>query len=121
MTSTAKYLILVAASAVLLASTAPVAPGLAGTSDSGISGVVLQAGCRHVRPCQRTATRPFVQVARVGGSVVATARIRNFRFHLALQPGKYLVRLVRAANAVGTGGRLVTVRPHAYTIVALRT
>jgi hypothetical protein len=65
--------------------------------------------------------RPFVQVARVdAGGVVITARIRNLRFHLALQPGRYLVRLVRAANAVGTGGRLVTVRPHAYTVLVLR-
>ncbi len=94
---------------------------MAGGVDSGISGVVTRAACGKPRPCRPSAMHPFVQVARGDDrAVLVTTRIRDARFHLALRPGTYLVRLVRTANDVGTGGRRVAVRPHAYTLVLLR-
>ncbi len=121
MTSNIRYRIVVTASILLLSSSAVVEGGFAGGVDSGISGVVTRAACGKQRACRPSAMRPFVQVAREGDrEVVVTSRIRDYRFHLTLQPGMYVVRLVRTANAVGTGGRRVAVRPHAFTLVVLR-
>jgi len=121
MTGKIGYCLLLGATLLLLASPIVVEPGFAGGLDSGISGIVVRAGCAKTRPCRApTAPPSFVHVARAGGGDVVTARIRDFRFHLPLRPGTYLVRLVRTATAVGTGGRVVAVRPHAYTLVVLR-
>jgi hypothetical protein len=115
------YRFLLGATLLLLASPIVVEPVLAGGLDSGISGVVVRLGCAKAQPCRRTTPPPsFVQAARTGGSDVITVRIRNLRFHLPLRPGTYRVRLVRSATAVGTGGRIVAVRPHTYTLVVLR-
>jgi hypothetical protein len=120
MTGKIGYRLLLGATLLLLASPIVVESGFAGGLDSGISGIVVRT-CAKPRPCRApTAPPSFVRVARVGGGDVVTARIRDFRFHLPLRPGTYLVRLVRTATAVGTAGRVVAVRPHAYTLIVLR-
>jgi hypothetical protein len=120
MTDTIGYRFLLGATLLLLASPIVVESGFAGGLDSGISGGVVRAGCAKTRPCRAPTAASFVQVARAGGGDVVTARIRDLRFHLPLRPGTYLVRLVRTATVVGRGGRVVAVRPHAYTLVVLR-
>ena len=120
MTDTIGYRFLLGATLLLLASPIVAESGFAGGLDSGISGIVVRARCAKT-PCRApTAPPSFVRVARAGGGDVVTVRVRDFRFRLPVRPGTYLVRLVRAATAVGTGGRVVAVRPHAYTLVVLR-
>jgi hypothetical protein len=88
--------------------------------DSGVVGVVRAAGCVE-RPCRPSPLPALVRVLRRDdGTVVATAKIRDLRFRVALRPGVYVLRLVRNKDTAGAGGRVVVVRPHAFTLVVLR-
>jgi hypothetical protein len=107
-----------------LAALWPLTAAGAGTSaaqPSGIAGLVLPAGCSQPRPCRPFAAPVFVQVARASTrTVVATVRLRDFRFRVATAPGTYLVRAVRSMSADAAGGRRVLVRTGAFTLVVLR-
>jgi hypothetical protein len=95
--------------------------GTSAVQPSGIAGLVVPAGCSQPRPCRPLAAPVFVQVARASTlAVVATVRLRNFRFRVATAPGTYLVRVVSSMSADGAGGRRVLVRTGAFTVVVLR-
>jgi hypothetical protein len=113
-TTTTKALIAVAA-ALAAATAAPAA-----TPASGVAGTVRAGRCVPMPPRRPCGAPAALEIRRLETNVlVRRLRVRaGSRFRVPLSPARYGLRLVATTKRV-LAARVVTVRPHAYTVVVL--